>query len=481
VAALAAAGTVAALAAVVGRTMTVIQERNRVRRRGNQRRRGQALVPVIIVMMVLTAFAVTLAVLTRREVRAGAAEVRNAQMYYIARGAIQYAASQLDSATSGGATYPELSLPPDTDSNGWTRLGDGWYKIDIIDTASRANVNLEKGPDLARLPGLSSDPAIAAAIMDWRDADDVPTEISGSVGAESEYYSALTPPYTPKNAPFDTVDELLLVRGITPTLLYGRRDSTGAVLPLTETTAPLSRQATGTVATDTGTPLCEMLTTYSRERNVDSDGNKRINVKTAGVQQLVNDLGLSNNLAQRLIQSRGDGGQNLTSIAGLLDTQGFTRALMQQIGDKVTVTDDEYRNGVININTAPAEVLATIPNVDETIYNAIIEARQGGTVFSGLNDLFQLTSLNRQQLQALVDNVCTKSSVYLVRLKVRALGSNEVRGYQALVEVMPPTVADDGTTTATPASIYQFREVGRNPGWASWTTGAFSSGGSIGI
>lgn len=443
---------------------------------------GQALVPVLFVITILTAFAVTLAVLAKREIRAGAADVRQAQMYYIARGAIQYAASQLQTATNGGAVYAQLALPPDTDSNGWTRLGDGWYKIDVIDTASRANINLAKGPDLARLPGISGDPSIAAAIMDWRDADDVPTDINGAVGAESEYYTALPHPYMPKNAPFDTVDELLLVRGVTPTLLYGARDATGALISLQSASTSSTRQDTGGVtATDSGIPLCELVTTYSRELNVDSDGNKRINLKSAGPDVLVSTLGLPPNLVQRLIQARGNNGENLTSVAGLLDIPGFNRTIMQQIGDKVTVTDDQYRNGVININTAPAEVLATIPNVDETIYNAIIEARQGGTVFNGLNDLFQLTALNRQQLQALVDNVCTKSSVYLVRVKVRVLGSNEIRAYQALVEVTPPSVAEDGTTTATQASIYQFKEVGRNPGWSSWSTGAFSSGGSIGI
>jgi len=131
-------------------------------------------------------------------------------------------------------------------------------------------------------------------------------------------------------------------------------------------------------------------------------------------------------------------------------------------------------------------VLAAIPNVDQDVYNAIIEARQNGTVFQGLNDLFQLTALNRQQLQALVDSVCTKSSVYLVRLKVRVHGSTEVRAFQALVEVMPePTETDgtsgDTTTSTAVASIYQFRRVGRNPGWQSWATGVFASGGSIGI
>jgi DNA uptake protein ComE-like DNA-binding protein len=429
--------------------------------------------------MVVTAFAVVLTGVGRRELRAASASVRQTEMFYVARGAVSYAASQLQTATNGGVTYPELSQPPDTDANGWTQLGDGWYKIDIIDTGSRVNINTATAASLSTLPGLSSDPSIGLAIVDWRDADDTPGTQEGAVGAESEYYLALSTPYSPKNGPFDTLDELLLVRGITPSLLYGSRDSSGTSAMASRAE---SRQGEDAIDTSGSTlPLCELLTTYSRERNVASDGSRRINVKTADAQTLVSSLGLSPQLVQRLIQARGQNGQNLSSIAGLLDIQGFTRQIMQQIGDKITVTDDEYRAGMININTAPAEVLAAIPGVDQTIYNAIIEARQGGTVFTGLNDLFQLTALNRQQLQALVDNVCTKSSVYLVRVKVRVNGASEVRAYQALVEVQPVPQSEEGTATPVQAKIYQFREVGRDPGWRSWVTGAFASGGSIGL
>lgn len=52
---------------------------------------------------------------------------------------------------------------------------------------------------------------IAAAIVDWRDAD---SEVTPS-GAESDYYSALASPYPCKNAPFESIEELLLVRGVT--------------------------------------------------------------------------------------------------------------------------------------------------------------------------------------------------------------------------------------------------------------------------
>ena len=437
---------------------------------------GQALVPVVFVVMVVTAFAVVLTGVGRRELRAADATVRHTRMFYVARGAISYAAAQLQQATGGGITYPELTQPPDTDANGWTQLGEGWYKLDIGDSCARVNINTASAASLSALPGFKDDPSIGLAVVDWRDADDTPGTQDGANGAESEYYLALNTPYQPKNGPFDTLDELLLVRGISPALLYGEPDTTGYGM------SSSSRQGNGAIdTTESVIPLCELLTTYSRERNVASDGTRRINIKTADAQTLVESLGLTPQLAERLIQQRGENGANLTSIAGLLDIPGFTRQVMQQIGDKITVTDDENLVGVINDNTAPAEVLAAKPNVDQAIYNAVIEARQGGTTFTGLNDLFQLTALNRQQLQALVDNVCTKSSVFVARLKVRVNGASEVRAYQALIEVQPVPETEAGSVAAAQAKVYQFREVGRDPGWRSWVTGIFGSGGSIGL
>src|SRR5262245_30394411 len=68
---------------------------------------------------------------------------------------------------------------------------------------------------LMGLPGMTED--VADAILDWIDTDDEPREF----GCEIEYYSGLTPAYATKNGPVDTVEELLLVRGVTPQLLFG--------------------------------------------------------------------------------------------------------------------------------------------------------------------------------------------------------------------------------------------------------------------
>ncbi len=48
-------------------------------------------------------------------------------------------------------------------------------------------------------------------------------------GAESDYYTSLPNPYKAKNAPFDTIEELLLVKGVTSEILYGSKDKKGII------------------------------------------------------------------------------------------------------------------------------------------------------------------------------------------------------------------------------------------------------------
>ncbi len=55
------------------------------------------------------------------------------------------------------------------------------------------------------------------AVFDWRDKD----EETRTNGAEAEYYQSLTPPYQPRNGTFMSVEEILLVKGITEDMYYG--------------------------------------------------------------------------------------------------------------------------------------------------------------------------------------------------------------------------------------------------------------------
>jgi type II secretory pathway component PulK len=88
-----------------------------------------------------------------------------------------------------------------------------------MDEERKINLNSVKAPlVLTRLfqyaAGLKKDKAhdIAVSIFDWMDEDDIPFE----GGAEANYYKQLKPSYAPKNKPFDVLEELLLVKGVTP-------------------------------------------------------------------------------------------------------------------------------------------------------------------------------------------------------------------------------------------------------------------------
>jgi len=68
--------------------------------------------------------------------------------------------------------------------------------------------------------------AIIDSVKDWLDSGD-DDAISGLSGAESSYYQALDPPYSCRNGPILDLQELLMIKGITPDIFYGNDESPG--------------------------------------------------------------------------------------------------------------------------------------------------------------------------------------------------------------------------------------------------------------
>jgi hypothetical protein len=79
------------------------------------------------------------------------------------------------------------------------------------------------------LPGATEE--AVDAVIDWRDSDDDP----GTYGAESEYYQTLPEPYEAKNDVYDSIEELLIVKGMTLDILYGEDINCNGVLDSTRT------------------------------------------------------------------------------------------------------------------------------------------------------------------------------------------------------------------------------------------------------
>lgn len=109
-------------------------------------------------------------------------------------------------------------------------LGPGRFSYRITDEQARFNLNsaLATPENLHRLLSElgvdhSTRDVIVDSILDWRD----PNEDHRLNGAESEYYLSLPVPYRSKNADFDSVEELLQVKGMTRQILYGQPGSPG--------------------------------------------------------------------------------------------------------------------------------------------------------------------------------------------------------------------------------------------------------------
>ena len=65
--------------------------------------------------------------------------------------------------------------------------------------------------------------SIVAALIDWIDEDDKESDL----GAENSYYQSLEKPYSCRNGPVRYIEELLLIRGISPELLFGTGEQKG--------------------------------------------------------------------------------------------------------------------------------------------------------------------------------------------------------------------------------------------------------------
>ncbi len=93
-------------------------------------------------------------------------------------------------------------------------------KVRIEGESEKVNVNLAMKDTLMEVfegLGYTDSEELADALLDWKDAD----EVSRPRGAEADYYRSLHPPYWPADRSFQTLEELLWVRGINRKRLFG--------------------------------------------------------------------------------------------------------------------------------------------------------------------------------------------------------------------------------------------------------------------
>ncbi len=176
------------------------------------------------------------------------------------------------------------------------------------------------------VPGMTQE--ITNAILDWLDTDDA-TDRTG--GAESATYEALAVPYSARNGPMESIDELLKIQGVTPLLFYGEDANRNGILDPNEDDGedrPPSDNADGVL--DLG--FRDFLTVSSRERNRLPGGEKKININNGIVAEMhdfiEDDPDLGTEAAKFITGYRMTGDQNADSQA-----QGKLTIEQQQLVD----------------------------------------------------------------------------------------------------------------------------------------------------
>lgn len=335
------------------------------------RRSGSILVIVLWVAFGLVALALYFAQSMTFELRASDNRSASIEAEQAVEGASRYVAYVLKVLGTNGAMPDLLSYHRDGIQVGQARY---WLIgrsdrvsnanepfFGLVDENSKLNLNTATLEMLEVLPRMT--PELAAAIIDWRDSN---SEITQG-GAESETYLRRQPSYNCKNAPFETVDELRLVMGADLDIIYGEDVNLNGILDLNENDGNVLMPVDNRDGRlDLG--LFEYVTVYSRQPNVN-----RTNVNE--VTQLTNLL-FQTFSADRAREIRLNlGNATNSSLLEFYVRSRMTLDEFNQLAGLLTVTNGPVE-GLINVNTAPASVLACIPGVGTDKAPSLVSYRQ---------------------------------------------------------------------------------------------------------
>lgn len=175
--------------------------------------RGAALMLVLWILVLLTALIVAFALSSRVEGLQGRS-LRHATVgRYLGEAGVEVAALHLSTGDSSLRWVPdgrEYNFEFERQKVS-VRVRDEGAKVDLN---AADMVLMGKLFELQGMDKLQAD-RLAAAIVDWRDPDDL---LASDVGAEDRQYESAGLPYGAKDRPFETLSELRQVLGMDPAL-----------------------------------------------------------------------------------------------------------------------------------------------------------------------------------------------------------------------------------------------------------------------
>lgn len=196
-----------------------------------RRDRGSALLAVLWLSVALSVIAFTVASTVRGEIDRAATASDDTRAYYLAQGGIQRAILYIE----WGRTYGQVPGQTVYYMPGMSPLQfhfpGGDASVDVIPESSKLNINNCLPGDFFQLLialGVAPDRAqmITEAVVDWR----TPAPPGQPTGLDLLYLQQ-TPSFMATHTSFKEIEELLLVRGMTPDIFYGTWDRDDRVQP----------------------------------------------------------------------------------------------------------------------------------------------------------------------------------------------------------------------------------------------------------
>ena len=265
-------------------------------------RRGIALILVLWVLTLLSVLVMEFCFSMRTEINITRNFKEAGQLYFYAQGGIQRAIAETIYRKDPAIHARRQNLKAE-DSSGidleWRLDGTPHtlpfegadVEVRVKNESGRINLNQATDVIIRKVvkyfleAGEQRD-TVVDSILDWRDPDD----LHRINGAENDYYRSLPEPYDCKNANFDSVEELLLVRGITPELFFGKR---------------VKREEGEEEIPVVG--LKDLFTVFSTAANVD--------INSAPLEVILVLFGIPTDLAKRVVEAREE--QPFTNLSDL--------------------------------------------------------------------------------------------------------------------------------------------------------------------
>jgi len=223
------------------------------------------------------------------------------------------------------------------------KIGDEGSKINLNWIAKEAKRNRKLLTDvLEKSCGLEGDEKdiIADSIIDWVDKDHAHL----LNGAEDEYYKSLEDPYECRDGDFVVTEELLLVRGVTEEIYYGKNFSYEEA---DEVMVHDSEEGGGIIR-----GLSELFTVFSDRKSL------KININDASYGLLMSVPGMTDEVARRIIELRREEEFENIRDARLMELPNYN-----QIASHITVDSTGFYRIETRGKVADSSVARTISAV----------------------------------------------------------------------------------------------------------------------